>query len=100
MARKSNSYRLSRLAEADLENIYAYTVEGWSIDQANQYIGELRAAILGLAAGTKIGHRLEGMTGYFSLLVGSHNIICRETGMIVIARILHKMMDAPRHLQP
>jgi plasmid stabilization system protein ParE len=52
MARKFKSDRLSRQAEADLESIYTYTVEQGSVDQANRYAGELRAAILGLVDGS------------------------------------------------
>ena len=100
MATGPNGYRLSRLAATDLENIYAYTVRQWSIDQANRYVSELQSAILGLAAGTKVGRRLEAVDGYFSLLAGPHNIIYRENDMIFVVRILHKAMDAPRHLQP
>ena len=98
MGRKFESFRLSRKAEADLLNIYDYTVERWSLDQADHYTAELRRGIMALVAGTKAGRRLEVASGYFSILVGSHNIIYRETATIYVVRILHKAMDTRRHL--
>ncbi len=38
--------------------------------------------------------------GYLSYAVGSHLIVYRETDLIVVVRVLHKSMDAPRHLRP
>ncbi len=98
MDRKFDSYRLSKLAETDLENIFTYTAENWSLDQAYRYTTDLQAGILGLVAGTKIGRRLEVAGGYFSLLAGSHKIIYREAASIYVVRILHKAMDTPRHI--
>lgn len=101
MPRKFESYRLSRRAEIDLEGIYAYTVKQWSVDQANRYTADIQAAIAGLVAGTKIGHqRPDVAAGYLSYAVGSHFIFYRETELILVTRILHQAMDAPRHLKP
>jgi toxin ParE1/3/4 len=101
MAPGISGHRLSRLAEADLEDIYTYTVDHWSVDQANRYIGELQSAIQELVAGSRAGRRFEALEGYFSLPVGSHTIIYREGDtMILVVRILHKAMDAARHLPP
>jgi toxin ParE1/3/4 len=46
-------YRLSPLAEADLEEIWFYTLKHWSLEQADIYHHSLVAAFAGLAAGTK-----------------------------------------------
>jgi toxin ParE1/3/4 len=99
MHRKFDSYRLSRRAEVDLADIYAYTVEHWSVDQANSYIADIRAAITGLAEGAKVGRRRSEIApGYLSYGVGSHLIFYRETEHILVARVLHAAMDLPRHL--
>jgi toxin ParE1/3/4 len=99
MRREFESYRLSRLAERDLEAIYDYTVEHWSVDQANRYIANIRAAIADLVEGSKVGRKRGDLPeGYLVCLVGSHLIIFRETNLILVVRMLHTSMDAPRHL--
>jgi toxin ParE1/3/4 len=99
MRRKFESYRLSRLAERDLEEIYEYTVNRWSVDQAIRYIANIRAAIAGLVEGSKVGRKRGDLPeGYLARRVGSHLIIFRETNLILVVRVLHTSMDAPRHL--
>jgi toxin ParE1/3/4 len=101
MPGKFRSYRLSRRAEIDLAEIYAYTVAQWSVDQADRYIADLRSAIVGLVEGVKVGRaRTEIATGYLSYGVGSHLIFYRETEHILVMRILHASMDLPMHLIP
>ncbi len=52
---KARTVRLTPLAEADLEAIWAYTYERWSLDQAERYIGELSAAFERLARRESVG---------------------------------------------
>ena len=100
MPRRFESYRLTRRAEADLADIYAFTVANWSVDQANRYTADIRAAITGLVDGSRIGRsRADLGAGYLSLGVGSHLIFYRETELILVARILHAAMDLPSHLK-
>jgi len=33
-------------------------------------------------------------------MVGSHLIVYRETNLILVVRVLHQAMDAPRYLKP
>jgi len=99
MPRRFDSYRLSRRAEIDLADIYAYTVAHWSVDQAKSYIADIRTAITGLVEGAKVGRkRAEIAPGFLSYSVGSHLIFYRETEHILVARVLHAAMDLPRHL--
>jgi toxin ParE1/3/4 len=99
MGRRFEGYRLSRLAEADLVEIYDYTVEQWSVNQANRYVTDIQSAISALVEGVKVGRRRVDMPdGYLAQRVGSHLIIYRETNMILIVRVLHTSMDAPRHI--
>lgn len=96
----SADYRLSPLAEADLEDIWRYTLENWSANQADRYIGELIEAFEDLAAGRRSGRSAQDIRdGYFKQLVGSHMIYFRrrDEGIDVI-RILHGRMDVARHL--
>ena len=92
------AYRVSRLAEADIDAIYAYTVKNWSGAQADIYYAMIIDGFEGLVSGTKIGHAA-AVDGYFTLRVGSHGIFYRlDDGTIFIARVLHQAMDVERHL--
>jgi toxin ParE1/3/4 len=42
-------YRLTPAAEGDLEAIWTYTLEQWSVEQADRYIDTLTAAFAELA---------------------------------------------------
>ena len=57
-------YRLSPLAEADLEEIWLYTAKSWSMEQADSYHRGLVAAIEGLTAGTKSGRPADVLHGF------------------------------------
>ncbi|WP_323122551.1 type II toxin-antitoxin system RelE/ParE family toxin, partial [Burkholderia alba] len=41
MRAKARAVRLTPLAEADLEDIWTYTFEQWSLEQAERYVGDL-----------------------------------------------------------
>lgn len=99
MASRAEIYRISPLAESDLENIWLYTVENWSTDQADLYIGDILRACASLASGLKSGREVDIRDGYFKYPVGSHFIFCRKnsTGIDVI-RVLHQRMDASKRL--
>jgi len=101
MRRRFDSYRLSKRAEVDLAEIYAYTVSHWSVDQADRYINDIRLALKGLVEGEKTGRRRADFAeGYLFFMVGSHLIVYRETDLIVVVRVLHQGMDAQRYLKP
>ncbi len=48
-------YRLSPLAETDLEDIWLYTLETWSLEQADRYLRTLFSAFADLAIGRNTG---------------------------------------------
>ncbi len=101
MPRRFESYRLSRRAEINLADIYAFTVRHWSVDQANRYITAIGSAITGLVAGTRAGRqRPEISATYLSYAVGAHVIFYRKTEHLLVARVLHASMDLQRHLPP
>lgn len=99
MVNRPRKYGLSPLALADLEGIWRYTVENWSVRQAEIYHAEIVGAFEGLASGLKIGRATDIRDGYFKYAVGSHVIyyLLRD-GEIAIIRILHRRMDVGRHL--
>lgn len=99
MAVEGRQYRLSPLAEADLENIWNYTFETWSWEQAERYHGELISTLEGLAAGRKLGRPVNIRQGYFKYSVGAHCVFYRFSGNAIdIIRILHQKMDVSQHI--
>lgn len=93
-------YILSPAAQADVDEIWDYTAAQWSLAQAEHYIGDIRDACRELAAGRRTSLPVDVREGYRKLAVGSHVLFFKTTdvGGIVIMRILHKKMDAARHL--
>jgi len=101
MRRSLKAYSLSRLAEADLESIYDFTLANWSKKQADKYYTGLVASFKGLAEGRKIGRVSELGEGVMKILVGSHVVFYLEhDNSIEIIRILHQSMDVARRIQP
>jgi toxin ParE1/3/4 len=96
----TGSYRVSPRAEADLEEIWRYTVRKWSADQADRYIRDLVAAFDDLATGRRAGRSAEDVRrGYWKQLVGSHVIYFRQTDAgIEVMRVLHGRMDVTKHI--
>ena len=61
-------YRLTPLAFADLEVIWDYTVETWSVAQAEVYHQSIVDALEGLAEGSRVGSRAD-VGGYLKYAV-------------------------------
>ncbi|MDN7499546.1 type II toxin-antitoxin system RelE/ParE family toxin [Burkholderia gladioli] len=82
--------RLTPLAEAGLEDIWAYTCE--------QYLGEFVAAFDRLARGEWVGGR--AVRGpYWRYLVGFPALFYRETADVLnVTRVRYQRMDVDRHL--
>lgn len=99
MQGSGGSVRLSPLAVSDLEDIWHYSFNNWSLEQADRYHNAIVEAFSDLAAGRKSGRSVDIRDGYFKHLVGSHMVYYRftETGLVVV-RILHQRMDVGRHL--
>ncbi|RDH75640.1 type II toxin-antitoxin system RelE/ParE family toxin [Mycolicibacterium moriokaense] len=94
-------YVLSPAAQADLEDIFDYTCERWSADQAESYVREIQRAIERIAHSPFIGRSCDEVrAGYRRCAVGSHTLYYRvdRDELIDVVRILHKRMDVDRHL--
>ncbi|EDT03120.1 plasmid stabilization system [Burkholderia ambifaria IOP40-10] len=99
MPAKARTVRLTPLAETDLEDIWTYTFERWSLEQAEHYVDELAAAFERLARREWAGQPSRAGKGYWRYLVGSHVVFYRETTDTVdVIRVLHQRMDVDRHL--
>ncbi len=94
------SYRLSPLAEADLEEIWLYTARHWSVEQADTYHKGLVEAFKGLSDGTKQGRPADVLPDLQKYLCGSHVIyFLNYTDHLAVIRVLHQRQDAERNLQ-
>jgi toxin ParE1/3/4 len=92
-------YRLSPLAEVDLEKIWLYTFEHWSLVQADTYHQSFVTAFNELASGKKQGRPSDVLPGFMKYLCNSHMIYFLEyPNHLDVIRILHQRQDAERHL--
>ncbi|PLC49884.1 plasmid stabilization protein ParE [Pollutimonas subterranea] len=99
MSAKKREIRLRPLAEADLEKIWLYTFEHWSLEQADKYVSDLVTTMERLACEDKTGRVCSVRDGYFQYAVGSHIVFYRVTPLTLdVTRVLHQRMDIERHL--
>jgi len=87
-------YRLSSLAEQDLEEIWSYVAEDASASTADRLIDSLIDRFELLAEQPRMGRlRPEFGEGVRSFAVESYVIYYRYEGDVLIARILHGRRD-------
>ena len=95
-------YKISQAASQDIENIWLYTIEKWSIEQADRYFNLIMNEIEYLAENPKSGKDYGNVRkGYFRSQIKSHFIfykINRKNEIIEIIRILHQRMDIETRL--
>ena len=88
-------YVLSKKAVADLEGIWLYTVEKWSVNQADRYYNLIVDEINFICKNNNAGKSMEHIRkGYRASKVKSHLIFYRILNNTVeVIRILHERMD-------
>jgi toxin ParE1/3/4 len=97
-----NSYKISKKAVEDLESIWIYTYENWSVEQADRYytliINEIEFITDNFMSGKSMEHI---KTGYRASKVKSHLIFYRKNNdsHIEIIRILHQRMDIENRIE-
>lgn len=91
------NYKISNEAEKDLENIWLYTFETWSLEQADYYYNLLMNEIEYLTKNPKSGEDFNFIRkGYFRSRMKSHFIFYKinlKNNELEIIRILHQQMD-------
>lgn len=95
------NYKLSKEAQNDLEQIWLYTFENWSIDQADRYLNLLIDEMEYLCLKPNSGFNFDQIrTGYWRTKVKSHFIFYRinQSSELEIIRILHERMDVENQL--
>ena len=91
------NYKLSRKAEEDLEEIWLYTLETWSKEQADRYLSLIFDEIEFLTANPKTGQDFDHIRkNYRYSKVKSHLIFYKHKkseDVIEVIRILHERMN-------
>jgi len=95
-------YVLSTKAHSDLIEIWNYTAETWSVDQAHRYDILIQSHIEQISKKPEIGRKCPQIfRGCQKVTAGSHIIFYSvgEDDLIYIDRILHKRMDIESHFK-
>lgn len=96
------TYKISNEAQIDIENIWLYTFETWSLEQADRYfnliLNEIEYLTQHPTSEKDFNHIRKG---YYRTKVKSHFIFYRinlKENEIEIIRILHQQMDIESRL--
>ena len=95
------NYKLTNKAVEDLENIWDYTFDKWSLEQADKYYSLLIDACNLIGENPNIGKNYIGVTTeLFGLRTNRHIIFYRKfpDKPVEITRILHERMDLQNRL--
>ena len=92
-------YRLSRKAVADLDGIHEYTIVNFGVTKARTYMSGLHERFESLARQPTLGREANKIVpGLRRYEYRSHVVFyVPEDRSVMIVRVLHKNMDAPRH---
>jgi toxin ParE1/3/4 len=94
------TFKFTGKAEQDLATIIDHTLVNWGVAQAGKYVDGLEELAATLAQTPDIGKSRDDLDkGLIVFPYEKHLLFYRkERQGIVIVRILHESMDAPRHL--
>jgi toxin ParE1/3/4 len=87
-------------ALSDLEEIWLYTFETWSLEQADRYYEQIIKEIGFVSKKPTSGKNLHSLReGYYSTKVKSHFIFYKfSLTELEIVRVLHESLDIPNRL--
>jgi len=95
------TYRISHRAEQDLEEIWLYTYQRWSVEQADRYYNLIIDEIKHISKSVKSGKPIDYIRDSYRVSkVKSHLIFYKESieFNVEIIRILHERMDIENRL--
>lgn len=97
---KSLPYVISKKAISDLEEIWLYTSEKWSVAQADRYYFLIIEEIEYVCENPNTGRNMDHVRkGYRASKVKSHLIFYRiNNANVEVVRILHERMDIDNQL--
>ena len=97
------NYKISIEAGIDLEKIWAYTFETWSLEQADRYINQIFEEIEYISIKPENGKDFSYVRkNYMRTKVKSHFIlykVSKKTNIVEIIRVLHQQMDVENRLK-
>lgn len=94
--------KISKKASEDIEKIWLYTFENWSLEQADRYYNQIMDEIEFIAENFNSGKSMNDIRkGYRATKVKSHIIFYKKSLFeeIEIIRILHQRMDIENRLK-
>lgn len=93
------TYRLTRAADADIEQIGRYSAEQWGFEQAEAYVLSLHQTFEQLADFPSTGRDASDVRpGMFRLEHESHVVFYRqEPDGVLVVRVLHQRMMPRKH---
>lgn len=95
-------YRFTNEAVRDLEEIWSYTKQKWSLEQADRYYNLIIDEIEFVSSNPLLGRSIDHIKeGYRSTKVKSHLVFYKqhEDNTILIVRILHQNMDCEKRMK-
>jgi toxin ParE1/3/4 len=95
-------YRFTIKAVKDLEEIWSYTKQKWSLEQADRYYNLLIDEIEFVSSNPLLGRSIDYIKEeYRSTKAKSHLVFYKqhEDDTILIVRILHESMDCEKRMQ-
>ena len=94
-------YLISEKANEDIEKIWLYTYENWSLEQANRYYNLILDEIEFISQNFESGKSVDFIKkGYRVTLVKSHTIFYKKSShnIVEIVRVLHQKMDVENRI--
>jgi toxin ParE1/3/4 len=95
------NYKITEAAYRDLDDIWFYTFQKWSENQANKYFESIIQEIEIISVNPEKAKRMSKVkSDFFYFRTLSHYVFFKYgDDQIEIIRILHKMMDFSKHLE-
>ena len=96
------NYRFTNDAVKDLEEIWSYTKQKWSVEQADRYYALIIDEIEFIASNPLLGRSIDHVKeGYRSTRVKSHVVFYKqqEDDKILIVRIFHQRMECENRMK-
>lgn len=96
------NYKISIEAKNDIEKVWLYTFENWSLEQADRYLDLIMDEIEYIAENPNSGKDFSDVRkGYLKTRIKSHFIfykVNKKQNEVEIIRVLHQRMDIENRL--
>jgi len=96
------AYRLTPRAADDLDGIYEYTIANFGLERARDYLNGLHRRFGDLAERPALGRAAAHLASRLRRVPYRSHVVfyMPEDRSVLIVRVLHESMDAPRHFVP